>query len=323
MTAARLCRCGHEKTDHPNGGPCRKCAAPVPGGAPRLPGSEPCPKFHTRKRPSVSHTVDDPPPRAVDVFEEISKELTRQRALLAQGKFPWSCDDPSISDALKLAVLGEEFGEAAREVNEAKDRAKLRAELVQVAAVCVAWVRSMSPRLNPAAAPMLGRHVDTPPAPKRATVRDGIDRSILRVLAQVGPSSRDEIAIFSGYSAKSGSFAAALAHARADGLIEGSAAQISITDAGRKALGAYEPLPVGDALAEWWIGQLETAPARLLSILRDVSPGWLGRDQLADMCGYSPKSGSFAHALAALRKRKLVEPGLSHGRIRLAKELQK
>lgn len=38
------------------------------------------------------------------------------------------------------AILGEEFGEVAKEVLERPNSAKMRAELIQVAAVCVKWL---------------------------------------------------------------------------------------------------------------------------------------------------------------------------------------
>lgn len=57
-----------------------------------------------------------------------------------------------IEAPLRLSILTEEVGEVAREINDATllgevaDRAKLRAELVQVAAVAVAWVAALDRR---------------------------------------------------------------------------------------------------------------------------------------------------------------------------------
>ena len=102
-----------------------------------------------------------------EVVEEVYKERARQERLREAGKFLWTCADPKIDDARKLAVLAEEFGEAAREVTDAMiasdksrtredrawdeaeaakiavHRAKLREELIQVAAVAVAWAESL------------------------------------------------------------------------------------------------------------------------------------------------------------------------------------
>lgn len=104
------------------------------------------------------------------VLIAVGEERERQEALVKAGKFFWTCgathrplaqsrsnNHPQpITNAEKLAVLAEEFGEAAREVTEeiiARDRDdkkhelasrnRLRKELIQVAAVCVAWVEAL------------------------------------------------------------------------------------------------------------------------------------------------------------------------------------
>jgi len=115
------------------------------------------------------------------ILFDIQKERERQEILLIQGKFPWSCSNLKVSDVKKLAVLGEEFGEAAKEaaqIEEQYDRLKtnegrqdaapydkagvekvlklniqykkglLREELIQVAAVCVAWCEALDTQLD-------------------------------------------------------------------------------------------------------------------------------------------------------------------------------
>lgn len=111
--------------------------------------------------------------RAQKVLNEVLGERIRQVELKTEGKFPWTCDDVRVPDIKKLAVLAEEFGEVAREVNEnmtamdtrapfvdvytatslvehqvyldgiAERKVKMRAELIQVAAVCVAWAETL------------------------------------------------------------------------------------------------------------------------------------------------------------------------------------
>jgi len=87
------------------------------------------------------------------ILEDVRDERCRQEALRAQGKFPATCatvGENEMSDDRCMTVLGEEVGEVAKELNE-RDIAlgklhpmrpinKLRAELIQVAAVTVAWV---------------------------------------------------------------------------------------------------------------------------------------------------------------------------------------
>jgi len=102
---------------------------------------------------------------------KVFDERVRQEELKDLGKFLWTCADNEITivtdggssmsrlvtDAEKLVVLGEEFGEVAKEVmeniigldmqesaaNANAGKLKLRKELIQVAAVCVAWVESI------------------------------------------------------------------------------------------------------------------------------------------------------------------------------------
>ncbi len=82
-------------------------------------------------------------------LDSIRGERARQERLKLEGRYKFTCADLEPSPCEKLAILGEEFGEAAHEVNEtigghAKlDRAALRKELVQVAAVAVAWIESI------------------------------------------------------------------------------------------------------------------------------------------------------------------------------------
>lgn len=108
------------------------------------------------------------------ILQAVYDERVRQEALKKTGKFLWSCADNgfrkvcdggrsevqcTITEAEKLVVLAEEFGEVSREVMEeiiGNDRddaahadasiARLRKELIQVAAVAVAWVESLDAR---------------------------------------------------------------------------------------------------------------------------------------------------------------------------------
>lgn len=102
----------------------------------------------------------------------VNAERTRQHELLAKGKFPDYWRD-GVPDYHRLAVLAEEFGEAAKEaceilhndtklwpgeeapmVFEHKKRVRkrlkglLREELVQVAAVAVAWIESLDSEIG-------------------------------------------------------------------------------------------------------------------------------------------------------------------------------
>lgn len=73
-----------------------------------------------------------------DAVMDILRERMRQEQLRAEGRFAHTAADPEMSDTAFLAVLMEEVGEVARAINDAEGAKRLRDELVQVAAVCVA-----------------------------------------------------------------------------------------------------------------------------------------------------------------------------------------
>lgn len=80
-----------------------------------------------------------------DVYDAIDAERDRQAAKWG-GRHPWGvgdCSSLGVADTVKAAVLAEECGEVARAVLDS-DPESLRNELIQVAAVAVAWLESMS-----------------------------------------------------------------------------------------------------------------------------------------------------------------------------------
>lgn len=77
------------------------------------------------------------------VLQLIQKERIHQNALKAAGKFEYTPADKECPEGTRLAVLVEEVGEVARAICEDDERNKFE-ELVQVAAVCVAWLEHMT-----------------------------------------------------------------------------------------------------------------------------------------------------------------------------------
>lgn len=76
--------------------------------------------------------------RTVPVIDEVADERARQDA-------KWGQQDHEVG--IWLGILGEEFGEVAKEIAESQARPldveHLREELVQTAAVAVAWVEAI------------------------------------------------------------------------------------------------------------------------------------------------------------------------------------
>lgn len=82
--------------------------------------------------------------RREDVFKLITAERDRQsdRWSAPHGWGQGDCSSPDVEPIVKVAVLTEEAGEVARAVLDSTD-GDLRTELVQVAAVAVAWLEGM------------------------------------------------------------------------------------------------------------------------------------------------------------------------------------
>lgn len=75
------------------------------------------------------------------IWDEIQAERARARRLRDEGKFPYTPDEPDCPDEHALAILVEEVGEVAQAVLQG--RPELRDELVQVAAVTLAWLEGL------------------------------------------------------------------------------------------------------------------------------------------------------------------------------------
>lgn len=77
----------------------------------------------------------------IAIYQEIDAERTRQTGKW-MGEHDWGrgdCSSPEVPEIVKVAVLSEECGEVARAVLDGKG---LRKELIQTAAVCVAWLEA-------------------------------------------------------------------------------------------------------------------------------------------------------------------------------------
>lgn len=113
-----------------------------------------------------------------DIDLDIHRERMRQERRKVQGRFLHTCADPEMNDYECLAVLAEEFGEVAREVLTGEGRRlardsvgtpeALRAELIQVAAVCKAWVE----KLDLPAPTEVGTHPQSVASDAAATPRE-------------------------------------------------------------------------------------------------------------------------------------------------------
>lgn len=157
-----------------------------------------------------------------------------------------------------------------------------------------------------------------PPRPRDANGTLPVaQRKILTVLAQQGTRSTQQVALLTGYSAKSGGFRNALSALRTSGYIDGRG-EVTATEDGLLALGEFERLPTGRALVEWWKSQLGKAERTILEELVQAWPSVVPVPVLADRTEYSATSGGFRNALSRLRTLGLAE---GRGELRVANEL--
>lgn len=113
--------------------------------------------------------------KTIEILDLVATERGRQELLKSQGKFDFSCADPDITHAECLSVLCEEVGEAGHEVNEGIgpgreiDKPQLLKELIQAAAVAVAWAEKVKTEIETFSSlpPQKGATSTLPPAASR------------------------------------------------------------------------------------------------------------------------------------------------------------
>ncbi len=159
-------------------------------------------------------------------------------------------------------------------------------------------------------------------APARATGESlgRVHRAFLTVLAnrQGKGTRRNQLAVFSGYSAKSRHVDNTISTLRSSGHIQGPGDSLVITEAGLAALGPWDQLPTGKALIDYWIREAGKAPGEMLRVLVDAYPRAMTRDEVACASGYSVTSRHVDNSLSYLRTLELIE---GRGELRAAGEL--
>ena len=77
----------------------------------------------------------------MSAYDLVRLERDRQEALYVNDTLQWIASRPDCPDMLRLAALVEEVGEVARALHDGGD---VETELVQVAAVAVAWLEGIA-----------------------------------------------------------------------------------------------------------------------------------------------------------------------------------
>lgn len=133
-------------------------------------------------------------------------------------------------------------------------------------------------------------------------------RRILVALAQCpdGLTNR-QIGIRAGLSSKSGTFSSYIAKGRAAGWIDDAGGVRRISAAGISALGHFDPLPSGPALADYWLAELrQSGAARILRVLIEAYPEVLPAETIGERAEMSHKSGTYSGYIAKLKGLELI-----------------
>lgn len=156
-----------------------------------------------------------------------------------------------------------------------------------------------------------------PPNGDISVGNSGLRRMLIALAQRSQGLTNAQLGVRAGVSSRSGTFATYLARARSQGWISGRGT-LQVTESGLVALGSYDPLPEGPALAAYWIRLLGGGASRMLRALVDSYPASITNEELGQRAGISDRSGTFATYLARLRTLELVT---GRGELRASEEL--
>lgn len=138
--------------------------------------------------------------------------------------------------------------------------------------------------------------------------------TLLRVLVQFHPNitSKGKLALVSGYSKNSSTFANGLSELRVQGMIVSRQGDnLAPTDVGIKNAGTFEPYPTHGAALDYWEGKVSKCAGSILRAIRNnleaSANTRVSRSAVADSSGYSLTSSTFANGLSELRVLDLIE----------------
>lgn len=143
-------------------------------------------------------------------------------------------------------------------------------------------------------------YVATPPG--MSSLPPG-ETAVLIAAVQYGGVDRDQLSVLTGY--KRSSRDAYILRLKNAGLVTVQGQTILPTDSARDALGdAYQPLPTGKDLQDYWMGKLPVGESAVLQVLIDSYPNAVDRTVIGESTGY--KRSSRDAYIQRLKARRLV-----------------
>ena len=134
-----------------------------------------------------------------------------------------------------------------------------------------------------------------------------LSRMLIALAQNPDGCERSQLGVLAGMSSRSGTFAGYLSTMRGNGWMLDEGGLMFATEEGVEALGDFDPLPTGDALVEYWQGQLgQGGVRRIFDALIEAGADGLNRDDLAEAAELSARSGTYAGYLSKLRTLKLA-----------------
>lgn len=285
--------------------------------------------FDSSRTPKRGETVRQASLKPIDLeavkvrLAAIEAEVSKPKLLarVAAAAAPASSAQPVVAQpdprALQAArdegrTIGFDDGRRvgyAEGFREAQKAAAAAVGAVKAPEPSLAAIPSRAPTLSTrptVAAAVPARHAVAAPASGEVAKLSRAERLILSVLAQY-PLGRTkvQVAILTGYAVNGGGFNNALGALRSKGCITSAGDHLMIDEPGW-AYGPFDPLPEGDALRAYWMGQLAKAERAILEVLTAAYPSSLGKEEVAQAAGYEAKGGGFNNALGKLRTLELI-----------------
>jgi uncharacterized protein len=242
----------------------------------------------------------------------LRRELAAEKAKVARLERELS-KKPVDTAGMETALAAAKEAAQARGVSIGFDRAIEALKAAKKGAAMPAPVISAT-GLSPAdrreiAAAKPGRIVPAraAPAPTRSNGASSLppgETAVLIAAVQYGGVDRDQLSVLTGY--KRSSRDAYILRLKNAGLVTVQGQTVVPTDGARDALGdAYQPLPTGKDLQDYWMGKLPTGEAAVLQCLIDAFPSPVERPEIDLATGY--KRSSRDAYIQRLKARRLLD----------------
>lgn len=262
-------------------------------------------------------------------FETLKRENQQLRSAVAIAKRGWNVDQQPKVERVEVPVLREDerrvLTEAMVDLNtvargisalerwtDAWRGIERRLDAILAQKIGSGRAAVVEPRRTPSGIRAPRRDVLVTPAASSASDpslgKSGKRRMLVALAQRPQGLTRAQLGVRSRVSSKGGSFDTYLSALRQSGYVDTGGERITITQAGVDALGAYEPLPEGQALADHYIAEFgNSGAARMLRVAVEAYPKRIPRHELGEMSGVSAAGGSFDTYVSKLRTLELVD----------------